>query len=277
MAFESVSTWRQPLPPRLSVERDRVVADLAAAIDTASDGRLRVAVDGPTGAGKTSFGHELASALKARGRSTAGASFDDFKHPWRHAAEHGYDRTSGEGYYRNAHDHASIRGLLLEPAAAAGSGAVALCAHDPLTGQDHRGTTVQLPIDCVLIVDSVFALRPEYADLWDYRVWLEVDPEVASERGIARDQDREGRAEAERLHRDRYHVAEQLYLAEVDPQVKADSVVDNTDLAHPRLLVEGRGRALATFVDRMVAAGRVDLAQMDTIRHDRRHPPLQGP
>ena len=29
---------------------------------------------------------------------------DNFKHPWSHARENGYDRTSGEGYYRNAYD-----------------------------------------------------------------------------------------------------------------------------------------------------------------------------
>ncbi len=42
------------------------------------------------------------------------------------------------------------------------SGEVELCAHDPLTGKDHRRTTVIAPAGAVLIVDSVFAFRPEY-------------------------------------------------------------------------------------------------------------------
>ena len=71
---------------------------------------------GLTGAGKTSFGHELAAALRALGRPTMRASMDDFKHPWRHARKHGYDRVSGEGYYRNAYDFRSARDLLLGPA-----------------------------------------------------------------------------------------------------------------------------------------------------------------
>lgn len=82
---------------------------------------------------------------------------DDFKHPWRHARQHGYDRTSGAGYYRNAYDLASAERLLMGPAGADGSGRVALCAHDPLTGTDHRETLVDLPGDAVLLVDSVFA------------------------------------------------------------------------------------------------------------------------
>jgi uridine kinase len=80
---------------------------------------------------------------------------------------------------------------------------VVLCAPDPLTGEDHRATTVDAPPDAVLIVDSVFAFRPEYNDLWDFRIWLDVEPEVSLARGIARDTGGEGVDGATRLHRDR--------------------------------------------------------------------------
>ena len=56
--FESVSTWRQPLPPVASAARAVLVADVAARVARLGAGRLRVAVDGFTAAGKTSFGHE---------------------------------------------------------------------------------------------------------------------------------------------------------------------------------------------------------------------------
>jgi hypothetical protein len=94
-AFESVSTWQQPVPPPASAARDAVMGTVARRIAQLSPGRLRVAVDGLTGAGKTSFGHELAAALRGLGRPTMRASLDDFKHPRRHAREHGYDRVSG--------------------------------------------------------------------------------------------------------------------------------------------------------------------------------------
>jgi len=211
----------------------------AADILTDSRRRIRVAVDGRTAAGKTSFGHELAAAVRACGRPTLRASLDDFKHPWRHAREHRYDRISGEGYYRNAHDHASVRHLLLEPAGPAGSGQVVLCAHDPLTGIDHRDVVVHATSDAVLIVNTVFAFRPEWDDLWDYRIWLEVDPEPARLRGIARDAPRDGADEAAQVHQNRYAVAEALYIAEIDPVSRADVVIDNHDWAAPRVL---RGR-----------------------------------
>jgi uridine kinase len=235
-AFESVSTWRQPMPASASLSRSAVVIQVAADIVARSTRRIRVAVDGRTAAGKTSFAHELAAAVRANGRPTLRASLDDFKHPWRHAREHGYDRISGEGYYRNAHDHASIRHLLLEQAGPSDSGQVVLCSHDPLTGIDHRHVIVHAASDAVLIVDTVFAFRPEWDDLWDYRIWLEIDPEQALLRGVARDAPRDGADEAAQVHQDRYAVAEALYIAEIDPVSRADVVIDNQDWAAPRVL-----------------------------------------
>lgn len=248
-AFESVSTWRQPAPPSASRARTELITGVARRIADLGPGRLRVAVDGLTGAGKTSFGHELAAALRDLGRPTMRASLDDFKHPWRHAREHGYDRLSGEGYYRNAYDFDSARDLLLRPAGAGGTGNVALCGHDPLTGEDHRGTTISAPSDAVLIVDSVFAFRPEYNCHWEYRIWLEVAAEVAVQRGVSRDTAAEGAEEATRVHRYRYGVAVGIYVAEVNPRALADVIIDNTDFSRPRLLADHRvrpGHATAT-------------------------------
>lgn len=235
-AFESVSSWSQPLPTAVSEPRARLIGTLADRLVGMAPGRLRVVVDGATAAGKTTFAHELAAAVRERGRPTMRATFDDFKKPWRDAREKGYDRVSGEGYYRNAPDFESARRLLLEPSAPGGSGIVALCAHDPLTGEDHRGVTIDAPDDAVLIVDSVFGMRPEYDDHWDLRIWIDVPPATALARGIDRDAALEGRSEAERLHRERYHVAEQIYVEEVDPRARADVVIDNTDVDRPVLV-----------------------------------------
>ena len=153
----------------------------------------------------------------------------------------GLDRVSGEGYYRNAYDFDSARDLLLKPAGPDGGGTVALCAHDPLTGVDHRAVTVEAPADAILIVDSVFGFRPEYNEFWDFRIWIDVDPEVSLARGIERDTESEGGVEAATaLHRDRYHAAMEIYLSEVDPTSLADVIVDNSDFTFPRLTWRSR-------------------------------------
>lgn len=236
-AHESVSTWRPSQPPPPSPARLAVIGAVAELVAATGAARVRVCIDGFTAAGKTTFSVELAEAIRNLGRSTLRASFDDFKHPWRHAIEHGYDRTSGEGYYRNAPDFDSARDLLLIPAGPDGSGEVVLCAHDPLTGEDHRGVKVRAGDDAILVVDSVFAMRPEYDEYWDLRVWLDVPAAVSLARGVERDTEMEGGFEAaEALHRDRYHAAERIYVGEVDPVARADVVIDNTDFLAPLLV-----------------------------------------
>ena len=232
---ESVSTWRQPMPQPASPDRSAIIDEIARQVCALGPWRLRIVIDGYTASGKTSFGHELAAAIRLRGRPTMRASLDDFKKPWRDSIEQGYDRTSGEGYYRNAPDFESARACLLDPAGPFGSGRVALCGHDPLTGIDHREVITHAAADSVLVVDSVFAFRSEYDDAWDLRIWLDIDADLSLRRGIERDGDAEGRDEAERLHRDRYHASEQIYLAEVNPVARADLVIDNRDFARPRL------------------------------------------
>lgn len=232
----SVSSWQQPVPEARTPERSAVVTRLADRVLAGGAGRLRVVFDGFTAAGKTSLAHEVGAAVAARGRPVFRASLDDFKRPW--AERHLYDRESGEGYYRNAGDHEAAWRLLLGPAAPQGSGTVALCARDPLTQVDHTATTVAMPTDGVLVVDSVFALRPELDDAWDLRIWVAVDPELSVARGVARDSHGNGAEAAEALHRRRYLVGELIYRDEVAPETRADVVVDNTDLDHP-VLVRG--------------------------------------
>ena len=231
----STSTWRQPMPPAPSPERVRILERIAETIESLGDHRLRVAIDGLTASGKTSLGHELARELNARGRPVARASLDDFKRPW--SERHLYDRESGEGYYRNAFDREAACKLLLDPSGPKANGIVALCSIDPITQVDHSAAKTAMPPNGVLVVDGVFALRPEINAYWDLRIWVEIDAELSVRRGTERDTDLEGDPlEAEALHRDRYLVGELLYIAEVDPRLFVDIVVDNTDFDRPRLV-----------------------------------------
>jgi len=230
----SVSTWRQPLPPTQSAQRAAVLDHIIGRIFAFGSRRVRVGVDGRTAAGKTTLGDELAERMADTGRLALRASLDDFKRPWHE--RHLYDRLSGEGYYRNAFDTQAARRLLLDPAAPTGSGQVALCSIDPLTQVDHSLTVDDMRVDGVLIVDGVFACRPEFNPCWDLRVWVHVDPELSVCRGIARDAERvSGSRQAEALHRERYQAAEIIYIAEQNPVALADVVVDNSDFEHPQL------------------------------------------
>jgi uridine kinase len=116
-----------------------------------------------------------------------------------------------------------------------------LCSIDPLTQREHRNVVTRAAADAVLVVDGVFAFRPEINDHWDFRFWLDVDEQTSVRRGTHRDQTWAG-AEAETVHRDRYLVAERLYLAEVGPLGLVDVTIDNTVFDQPRMLRGQRGR-----------------------------------
>lgn len=191
-----------------------------------------MAVDGPTASGKSTLANDLAGWLSRHGTPVLLAALDDFKRPWRE--RHLYDRESPAGYYRNAYDYSAVLGLVLEPFTTADPAGCALCSIDPLTQIDHRGERTPVPPDAALIVEGVFAFRPEIDDFWDVRIRLHVPPEVTVRRSVERDRGWAG-TDAERLVRERYLPAEQLYEAEVDPSAKAHWVVDNTDLDAPRL------------------------------------------
>lgn len=229
----SASTWQQPLPEAVQPQRDHLLRDIAERVVTLGDERLSIGVDGRTAAGKTTFGHELAVRIAELGRPVLRASLDDFKRPWRE--RHLYDRESGEGYYRNAYDYDAVLDLLLAPASPTGTGWCALCSIDPLTQDDHSATRVHAPEDAVFIVDGVFAFRDELDGHWDLRLWLEIDAATSMQRGIGRDEDAWADSEAAQIHRERYLPAEELYLHEVDPRLRADVVIDNSVFDRPWL------------------------------------------
>ncbi|MCC9307616.1 uridine kinase [Kitasatospora sp. RB6PN24] len=229
----SVSTWQQPCPPTTSHERTALVERIAKRILALGQGRLMVGIDGFTAAGKTSFGHELAEWISTAGRPVLRATLDDFKKPWKD--RHLYDRESGEGYYRNAYDYDAVKRLLLGPCRSPEATSCVLCSIDPLTQKDHSSDRTSLASDAVLIVDGVFAFRPEINEYWDFRVWLQVDAELSVQRGADRDQDWAG-SDAESIHRNRYLVAERIYLQEVDPIPMMDVVIDNSTFASPRVV-----------------------------------------
>ena len=231
----SVSTWQQPMPQAPGPERAAVLDAIVELIDALGEQRLRIAIDGLTAAGKTSLGHELARGMAGRGQRVLRASLDDFKRPWSEANR--YDRVSGPGYYRNAFDYHAARRLLLDPATPDGDGLVALCSIDPITQLDHSVVTTSMPVNGVLIVDGVFACRPELNAYWDLRIWVEIDAELSVRRGTERDANREGGAdEAEALHRDRYLASETIYIREVDPRSFVEVIIDNSAIDHPRLI-----------------------------------------
>ena len=74
-------------------------------------------------------------------------------------------------------------------------------------------------------------------------IYVAATDEIATARGMARDAGRLGGAAATReLYAQRYRPAIDLYERLCGPQLHADAIFNNDDLAHPRLTLRPGGR-----------------------------------
>jgi uridine kinase len=209
------------------------IADRVAAFGT--DRPVRVAVDGITGAGKTTFAEHLADTLRDQGRPVVRVTMDGFHHP--RAVRYRQGRGSADGYYEDAYDFEAVRRVLLDPLGPGGDGRYRTAVIDLAADVPVEEAPVAAPPGSVLVVDGSFLQKPALRDGWDLVVYLRASFEAAEERGARRDADLLGGLDAARsAFRTRYHAAQRRYLAECDPEAHADVVVDVEDPAHPILI-----------------------------------------
>ncbi|MGH2493600.1 MAG: uridine kinase [Ktedonobacteraceae bacterium] len=196
---------------------------------------LRVAIDGIDASGKTTLADQLVPVIERRGRPVIRASIDGFHRPRSQRYQRGPD--SPAGYYEDSFDYPSLQSALLYPLGPQGSRryrrAIFDVRHDvPLVTKEE-----QAPPNAILLFDGVFLLRPELNALWDYRIFIHVDFEVALQRAMVRDQALFGLPEAvQARYLQRYIPGQRLYFQIAHPQTRADVIVDNNDPAEPQLI-----------------------------------------
>jgi len=216
----------------MSAAREAVIAELAALIPVASHHPIRVAIDGMTGAGKTTLRGELAHALRALGAEVTEASGDDFHHE--REVRYRQGRGSARGYFEDAYDYVALADKLLRPLGDGGDRRVRLRHHDLLTDQLlHDEPVLELSIDAVVVVDGSFLQRPELDGLWDFVVMLEATREASALRQVARDG---APADPADPYHARYFGGYEVYVGECDPCAGAHVIVDNTELERPRII-----------------------------------------
>ena len=216
----------------MPLERNSVRASTMAAVaDRIVSLRLpypaRVAVDGRTASGKTTFADELACAISNVGKNVIRASIDGFHRP--SAIRHRQGRLSPDGYYEDARDLDAIRDLLLEPLGPGGNRLYVRQTYDLERDQPVDPEVQRAPEDAVLIVDGTFLQRPELQSAWDYVIFLDVPEDEARHCGVSRDcVSLGGHAGASKLYLRRYGPAFTRYELECSPAGRANAVIDNS-------------------------------------------------
>jgi uridine kinase len=198
---------------------------------------IRVAIDGPDTAGKTTLADELAGELARRRREVIRASIDGFHRP--RAERYRQGRDSALGYYEDSFDYRQLAGVLLHPLGPGGSRLYRARVFDYRRDLADVAPTLEAAEDAILIFDGVFLLRPELATSWDLRVFLSVTSDEIIRRARIRDAELfESADEAEARYRVRYLPAQLLYSDSVLPHEIADIVIANDDPRRPVFLRE---------------------------------------
>ena len=196
------------------------------------DHPVRVAVDGITAAGKTTFADELAAAIT--GRPGVHLSTDDYHHQRERRRRQG--RLSADGYYEDAYDLDAFRERVLVPLGPGGDRRYQARHHDLDSDELIDEAPITAGVDDVVVVDGSFLQRPELAPHWDAVVWLDTSFATALDRALRRDEQLFGGPdEVREAYELRYHAACRRYLREVRPVESAAVVVGNDDLDRPEV------------------------------------------
>lgn len=209
--------------------RDTIHALADELLQNYAHGRIVVGIDGPDGAGKTTFADDLATELRSMDYDVFRASMDDFHQP--RALRYAKGRDSAEGFYEDSFNYSAFRRVLLGPFRMAGSTGFELKFFDLKRDVPFDSDWTTGPADAFLIVDGLFLLRPELKGIWNFSVWLDAPAEVRRERMIERDG---SHPELDEPRGQRYLGAQELYQREASPRTAASAIIDNTDYDHPR-------------------------------------------
>ncbi|MGH0927456.1 hypothetical protein [Bacillus pacificus] len=199
----------------------------------------RVGVSGITASGKTTFANELAEEIKKRGLPVTRASIDDFHNP--RLIRYVQGKESAKGYYEDAHDYTAFKERLLKPLGPNGNLQYETISHNLITDIPVYNTPIFAQPNMVLIVDGTFLLKKDVAHLFDYKIFVDTNFEIARKRGAKRETEAFGSyEEAEKMFLNRYHAACKMYIDEHNPKDCVDVVFRNSDLANPEVIFQER-------------------------------------
>ncbi|MFD3405019.1 hypothetical protein ACFWUU_30315 [Kribbella sp. NPDC058693] len=190
-------------------------------VGISSDRPVRVAVDGPDAAGKTTLADELAAALSGI-RPAIRARVDDYIRPADERPQS--PGVPAAGYFDDNFDLAALVAGYLIPLGPGGD-------------RSYRaadGSTGLAPYDAVLLVDGVFLLQDRLRAYWDVAVYLHIGEDEMLRRGVLRDRDSYGGEDAARgMFETQFIPGWRAYQAQHDPAAAATVVIDHADPFHP--------------------------------------------
>ena len=186
-----------------------------------------VAIDGPSGAGKTTLTAALASRLLATGRAVVPISVDNFlrKRALRHQGG-----MQASGLYRRDYQYLAFEHCVMAPLPSSGSRCYCPAIYDRLTDTTVESKWLVAPEGAVVIVEGLFLLRDHLTHEWDLSIFLDVEEETWISRVKNRDHCPHESFEKRMIP------SINSYNAECHPKDRATVTVKYDDFEQPRLI-----------------------------------------
>jgi phosphoglycolate phosphatase len=191
-----------------------------------------VGINGVDASGKTMFANHFSRYLTSIGRMNVVLHLDDFHNPL-NIRRMGVNEI--DAYYRHAFNYSQIIHEILEPLHETGMIDKDVQCLD--LGTDKYDKIIHYRIDrsTLLIIEGVLLFRPPILEYLQYKVFLQVDFDVALQRAQGRDVARFG-PELLLKYKEKYIPVQERYLNEYKPQFISDIVLDNNDYGKPALI-----------------------------------------
>ena len=196
---------------------------------------VRICIDGVDASGKTKLADNLVEYLKKSSRPIIRASIDGFHNPKEIRYRKGED--SPEGYYHDTTNYEAVIKNLLKPLSPNGDLQYQTRIFDFIKDTGISTLSKKAKPNSILIMEGVFLQRPELLPYWDLKIFIDANFNTTLARATKRDGYYLGsQEEIIYKYNQRYIPGQQIYLKTVQPQEKADIVIDNNDYNHPKII-----------------------------------------
>lgn len=183
-------------------------------------------INGVDTSGKTFFANGLNQYLKLRGFHTQLIHIDDFHNP---RAVRGRD-ASPQGYIDYAFDLPKLNAVLHEIKSQPTDTEMTVLDLDADTYT--RKIRLNTTANSIIIVEGVLLYRPPIDDLFDYKIFLDIDFKEVLRRVNDRDVPKYGTNFIDK-YMERYIPAQKMYLEKHQPKERCHLLINNNDYAKP--------------------------------------------